>query len=189
VPQLTALCCRHVVMVQVVNAQILSQSGEDSSGVSLQFDALVLATALSAALGSAMVGIGGNLPFALAPGMGLNSYFTYGVCLRYGMQWRVALTCCFVQGLLFMALSLLGACELLQQHAPTCIKKGVTIGLGLFQALVGFELMKLVVPGSHVLLALGDLNDVHVWISLVGMMLICVLMVCNVKGAMLCQWW
>jgi len=179
----TFVTCAYIV---VVNAAILSQSGVDpSTGESLHFDAVVLATALSAALGCALVGVWANLPFALAPGMGLNSYFTYGVCLRLGMSWRVALTCCFVQGILFMLLAMMGACEMLQRHAPLCIKKGVTVGLGLFQALVGFELMALVVPGDEVLLALGDVARPELWISLAGMMVICAMMAFRIKGAML----
>jgi hypothetical protein len=181
----TFVTCAYIV---VVNAAILSKSGVDpATGESLHFDAVVLATALSSVMGCALVGLMANLPFALAPGMGLNSYFTFGVCLRLGMSWRVALTCCFMQGILFMLLSVLGACELLQQHAPLCIKKGVTVGLGLFQALVGFELMQLVVPGKEVLLALGDVTRPELWIALAGMMLICALMTFKIKGAMLSQ--
>jgi len=153
----------------------------------MDFDTIVLATALSAAMGCAIVGLFANLPFALAPGMGLNSYFTYGICLRLGLSWRVALTCCFMQGLFFMLLALVGVCDLLQQHTPLCLKKGVTVGLGLFQALLGLELMGLVVRGEEVLLELGDLRDVRMWVSLAGLMLIAALMICNIKGAMLSE--
>ena len=84
-----------------------------------------------------------------------------------------------------MLLAALGLCDLLQHHAPSCIKKGITVGLGLFQALIGFELMQLVVPGRDVLLALGDLADARIWLCLGGMMLIGVLQVWRIKGAML----
>ena len=86
-----------------------------------------------------MAGLIGNLPFGLAPGMGLNSYFTYGVCSKLGLSWRVALATVFVQGLLFTALSLTGACSLIQRVAPASLKKSITVGLGLFQALIGYE--------------------------------------------------
>jgi AGZA family xanthine/uracil permease-like MFS transporter len=69
------------------------------------------------------------------------------------MSWQVALTCCFVQGILFAILSLLGVCSLIQQLAPGCIKKSITVGLGLFQALIGFDMVHLVVRGDDVLLS------------------------------------
>jgi AGZA family xanthine/uracil permease-like MFS transporter len=78
----------------------------------------VTATALSAAIGSLVVGMIGNLPFGLAPGMGLNSYFAYGICLHYGLSWRIGLTCVFVQGILFMLLAASGACAMIQMYAP-----------------------------------------------------------------------
>ena len=115
----------------------------------------------------------------------LNSYFTYGVVLKLHLSWRIALAASLVHGLLFLLLSLVGACNMLQLYAPPSIKKSITVGLGLFQALIGFESMRLVVQGKDVLLTLGDVEDVRVWLSVGGLLLIAVLLVWQVKGAML----
>jgi AGZA family xanthine/uracil permease-like MFS transporter len=171
--------------ILVVNAEVLSKSGEDRYGEHMNFDSIATATAISAAVGSIVVGVFGNLPFGLAPGMGLNSYFTYGICLRSGLSWHIALTCVFMQGILFMILALTGACNLIQLYAPPCIKKSITVGLGLFQALIGFECMKLVVPGTEVLLQLGDVSDPRISLAMGGMLLICVLLILDVKASML----
>ena len=115
----------------------------------------------------------------------LNSYFTYGVVLKLNLSFRIALAAAFVHGVLFLILSLVGACNMLQLYAPPSIKKSITVGLGLFQALIGFESMRLVVQGKDVLLTLGDVEDVRVWLSLSGLMLIAILLCWRVKAAML----
>lgn len=172
--------------ILVVNADILSKSTRlGDAETAMDFDSVVTATALSAAIGTALVGLIGNLPFGLAPGMGLNSYFTYGICLHGGLSWHVALTCCFVQGVLFSILAVCGVCNLIQLYAPPCIKKSVTVGLGLFQALIGFECIKLIVPGDEVLLGLGDMSSARILLSLLGLLIICILLVCDVKASML----
>jgi AGZA family xanthine/uracil permease-like MFS transporter len=99
--------------ILVVNPQVLSNSDSKTSG-HMPFASIATATALSSAIASFMVGVFGNLPFGLAPGMGLNSYFAYGVCLRLGVSWEVALVSVFFQGVLFMILSLSGTCTLIQ---------------------------------------------------------------------------
>lgn len=111
--------------------------------------------------------------------------FSYGVCLRLGLSWPVALACCFFQGVLLMLLAVVGACDLIQLYSPPCIKKSITVGLGLFQALIGFEMMRLVVPGTETLLSIGDLTDTKIYLSIGGMIVICVLLVWKVKAAML----
>lgn len=115
----------------------------------------------------------------------LNSYFTYGVVIKLNLSWRIALAAAFIHGLLFLLLSLVGLCNMLQLYAPPSIKKSITVGLGLFQALIGFESMRLVVQGKDVLLTLGDVEDVRVWLSVSGLLLIAVLLVWRVKAAML----
>jgi AGZA family xanthine/uracil permease-like MFS transporter len=151
----------------------------------MNYDGVVFATAISAAVGSAMVGLWGNLPFGLAAGMGLNSYFTYAVVIQLKVSFRVALTASFIHGLLFTLLSLAGACNLIQQLAPDSIKKSITVGLGLFQALIGFESMRLIVQGKDTLLALGDVSSVRLWLSMMGLLLIAILLLWKVKAAML----
>jgi AGZA family xanthine/uracil permease-like MFS transporter len=114
------------------------------------------------------------------------SFFSFsGICLKLGLPWPIALTSCFFQGLLFLFLALIGACDLIQLYAPPCIKKSISVGLGLFQALIGFELMRLVIPGTETLLSIGNIYDAKIWLCVGGMMLICVLLVWKVKAAML----
>jgi len=116
---------------------------------------------------------------------GLNSYFTYGVCRHLGLSWRLALTCCFIHGLLFFILSISKACNLVQRYAPPPVKKGITVGLGLFQALIGFEMMKLVVRGDHELLQMGSLDDPGLILAMLGVFLIAALFVLQMRGALL----
>ena len=170
--------------ILVLNAQILSLSSADPTK-RMPFGAVATATAVSSAIASILTGYLGNLPFGLAPGMGINSYFTYGMCLRLGLTWQVALACSFVTGVLFLILSVTGACTVVQLYAPVSVKKGITVGLGLFQALIGFEMMKLVVAGEHTLLSVGDVSDPAVLLSCGGVLLICALMVLNVKASMI----
>jgi AGZA family xanthine/uracil permease-like MFS transporter len=164
--------------ILVVNAEILHLAGMD-------FSSVLVATGLTSALACLIVGFFGNLPFGLAPGMGLNSYFTYGVVLKLGLSWNIALTCCFFMGVLFLLLSVTGACTAIQVYAPDCIKKAITVGLGIFQALIGFEMMKLIVPGANTLLETGDVLAPSVVFSVLGLFIICVFMVIRLEGAMI----
>jgi len=164
--------------ILVVNAEILHLAGMD-------FRNVLTATALTSALACLIVGGFGNLPFGLAPGMGLNSYFTYGVCLKLGLSWNIALTCCFFMGIAFLALSVTGACTAIQTYAPDCIKKGITVGLGIFQALIGFEMMRLIVPGTETLLETGDLTQPGLILSAVGLFIICLFLVLRLDAAMI----
>lgn len=167
----------------MVNPAILGESGSRHNP--MPFQDVATATTLSSVVASLSVGLLANLPFGMAPGMGLNSYFTYGVCLHLGLTWQVALAAVFIQGILFMILSLTGMCSLIQDFAPPCIKKSITVGLGLFQALIGFECIRLVIRGNNVLLGLGDLSRPDVWLALAGIILIVILLVLEVKAAML----
>jgi len=170
--------------ILVLNAQILHLA-TTGAHAPMPFESVVTATALSSFLATLLTGLFANLPFGLAPGMGLNSYFTYGMCLRLGMTWQQGLACCFFCGLLFLLLSVTGACTLVQLYVPACVKKSITVGLGLFQALIGLEVAKVVVAGDETLLQLGDLTDPRVVLSGAGLLLIAVLMVARVKAAMI----
>eukprot|EP00823_Brevimastigomonas_motovehiculus_P004098 TRINITY_DN261_c0_g2_i1.p1 TRINITY_DN261_c0_g2~~TRINITY_DN261_c0_g2_i1.p1 ORF type:complete len:528 (-),score=117.00 TRINITY_DN261_c0_g2_i1:300-1883(-) len=170
--------------ILIVNPMVLSASGSKETGGDFEFEAISTATGISSAIASLSIGIFGNLPFGLAPGMGLNSYFTYGVCLRMGMTWQVALSTVFFQGILFLLLSFTGACTLIQKYAPSCIKKSITVGLGLFQGLIAFDVIELVVQGKGVLVEMGPLTAPLI-LSLSGVFLIAILLSLHVKAAML----
>lgn len=173
-----------MVYILVLNAQILHLASRDPH-TSMPFTSVATATALSSAIASGLTGYLGNLPFGLAPGMGINSYFTYGICLRLGLSWQIGLTCSFFTGVLFFILSVSGACTLIQKYSPMCVKKGITVGLGLFQALIGFEMMRLVVTGEETLLTMGNVGDPSVILSMLGVVFICALMILRVQGAMI----
>ena len=161
-----------------VNPQILSQAGMPAEDVAV-------ATALASAAAALVMGLWANYPFALAPGMGLNAYFTFGVVLGLGVSWQVALAAVFVEGLLFLALALSGVRAALLRAIPTTIKIATMSGIGLFLAIIGFEGSGLVVDHPATLVTLGDVKSPLVLLSLVGLVAITVLMAARVKGAIL----
>jgi len=161
-----------------VNPSILAATGMPAADVAV-------ATALAAAVATAMMGLYANFPFALAPGMGLNAYFTYGVVLGMGIPWPVALTAVFIEGLLFMALALSGLRTQLLNAIPQALKIATMVGIGLFLAIIGFENAKLTVDHPATLVTLGSFKDPSVVMSLLGILLIGVMMIQRVQGAIL----
>lgn len=126
--------------ILAVNPGILSASGMDAGAV-------FTATALGAALGTVLMALLSNYPFALAPGMGLNAFFAYTVCGQMGYSWQVALAAVFVEGILFIILSLTKVREAIFNCVPHALKMGVTSGIGLFIAFIGLQNAKVVVDG------------------------------------------
>lgn len=161
-----------------VNPQILSQAGLPASDVAV-------ATALAAAAATLVMGLYANYPFALAPGMGLNAYFTFGVVGALGVPWPVALAAVFVEGILFLALAATGVRTALLKAIPTSIKIATMCGIGLFLAIIGFENAGLVVDHPATLVTLGDVKSAGVLLALAGLVVMTVLMARKVKGAIL----
>ena len=161
-----------------VNPQILSQAGMPAEDVAV-------ATALAAAVAALVMGLWANYPFALAPGMGLNAYFTFGVVLGLGVSWQMALAAVFVEGILFLVLAVSGVRAALLRAIPTSIKIATMSGIGLFLAIIGFEGAGLVVDHPATLVTLGDVTSMPVLLALVGLVVISVLMALKVKGAIL----
>ena len=118
--------------ILAVNPSILSQSGMDSQAV-------LIATALAAFVGTLCMAFMANYPFALAPGLGLNAYFAYTVCGTMGYSWELALLAVFAEGLVFLALSLTNVREAIFNAIPMQLKKGVSVGIGLFIAFLGLQ--------------------------------------------------
>lgn len=170
--------------IMVVNPVILSAA--DPTDLRLG-EPVMTATAMSAAFGSLLVGVFANAPVGLMSGMGLNAYFAYGICHAFNVTWQEALTCCFASGLLLVLLSALGICQALVRKLLTeHLKKAITVAIGLFQALIGFQVMKLVVPSKDTLITLGDIgwsSELH--LSLFGLCAISLLLVRQVHGALL----
>jgi len=161
-----------------INPQILSLTGMPAEDVAI-------ATALGAAIATIIMGLWANYPFALAPGMGLNAYFTYGVVMGLGVSWQTALAAVFVEGVLFMLLAIGGIRTMIVNAIPRAIKVAITIGIGLFLAIIGLQNGKLVVDHPATLVTLGALSEPSVYMTLIGIVIIGALMVKRIKGAIL----
>ncbi|CAA9244680.1 MAG: Xanthine/uracil/thiamine/ascorbate permease family protein [uncultured Acetobacteraceae bacterium] len=162
--------------ILAVNPQILAQAGIDPG-------AAFVATCLSAAIGSALMGLLANLPIALAPGMGLNAYFTFAVVLGAGVSWQAALGAVFLSGLLFLAVSLLRVREWLVNGIPLSLKLGIAAGIGFFLGLIGLRAMGLVAAHPATLVGLGPIGEPATLLACAGFVLIAGLSARGVPGA------
>lgn len=170
--------------IVVVNPMILSAPTSDGT-VPISFHAACRATCLSAAVASAFVGIVANLPFGLAAGMGLNSYLRYGVITKLGLSAGGGLAACFVQGVIFAALTALGVADRVQDMLPASLKSAITVAIGVFQAFIGFQLMGLVVQSESTLVGLGDISRPALWLAGTSTLLVAALLIRKTKGALL----
>lgn len=164
--------------IVVVNPQILAQAGMPADGV-------VFATCLSAAAATLVMGLYSNYPIALAPGMSLNAYFTYSVCLSMHVPWRTALAVVFFSGVLFLILTVTRVREQIVNGIPDCLKHSTAAGIGLFIAFVGLRNAKLVVANSATFVGLGSFADKDVQTACFGLALTLVLMSRRLHGAIL----
>jgi AGZA family xanthine/uracil permease-like MFS transporter len=161
-----------------VNPQILSQAGMPAADVAV-------ATALAAGLATLLMGLWANYPFALAPGMGLNAYFTFGVVGAMGVDWQVALAAVFVAGILFLVLAVTGVRTVLLRAIPASLKLAVMSGIGLFLAIIGLQSAGLVVDHATTLVTLGDLSTPGTLLSIGGLMVMAALLSVRFRGAIL----
>ena len=157
---------------------VLAAAGMDNGAV-------MVATCLSAALATLLMGLIAHYPIALAPAVGHNIFFAVIVCGTMGYSWQVALGAVFISGSIFLILSIIGVWGKLVEAVPDSLKYGIAVGIGLLISLVGLEYAGLVVDTPDVLVGLGDLTDKAVLLSLSGILLIAVLMAVKVRGAML----
>lgn len=161
-----------------VNPQILAEAG-------MPADDVAVATALSSAAATLLMGLLADYPVALAPGMGLNAYFTFGVVHGLGVSWQVALAAVFVEGLLFLLLAVSGARTALLRAIPEPVKLGTMAGIGLFLAAIGFQNAGWVADHPATLVTLGDLTAPAPLLALGGLVVIVALIARRVKGAIL----
>lgn len=161
-----------------VNPDILSQAGMDWGGV-------FTATVLSAAIGTIAMALLANYPFGLASGMGLNVFFTFSVVHEMGMSWQFAITAVLIEGIVFILLTFVKGREAIFNAIPICIKDAVSVGIGLFIALVGMTNVGLIVQGDGVAVALGDVTRPEVALSIIGIIITSILLIKDVKGAFL----
>ena len=171
--------------ILAVNPNILSASGMDS-------EAVLIATALASFVGTALMALLANYPFALAPGMGLNAYFSYTVVLTMGYSWQLALMAVFVEGIIFIVLSLTNVREGIFNAIPMTLKSAVSVGIGLFVAFVGLQNAKLIVNSDSTLVTYQHFKGetfhsigVGAILTLVGVLITAILLVKKVKGGIL----
>ncbi|KXA14652.1 NCS2 family permease [Clostridium perfringens] len=160
-----------------VNPSILSAAGMPAG-------AIVTATCISAVIGCLIMGFYAKLPFGLAPGMGLNAFFTFSVVIGMGISWEVALTAVFVEGIIFILLSLFKVREAVVDAIPINLKYAVTAGIGLFIAFIGFNGSGVVIGNPDTMVAMGQVGP-KMLIAMVGLCIIVILEKKKVKGSML----
>ncbi len=171
--------------ILAVNPNILSASGMDKNAV-------LIATALASFVGTLLMALFANYPFALAPGMGLNAYFAFTVVGQRGYSWQIALLAVFVEGLIFIVLSLTNVREAIFNAIPMTLKSAVSVGIGLFIAFIGLQNAKVIVNDDSTLLtyqkfAAGEFSTVGITalLALVGILVTAVLLILKVKGGIL----
>lgn len=172
-----------IAYILAVNPSVLSSTGMDSTAV-------LLATCLASCLGTLCMGLMANLPFVLSAGMGLNAYMAYTVCASMGYPWQVALLAVFIEGVIFIVLSLTKVREAIFDCIPLSLKKAVSVGIGLFIAFIGLQNSGLAVGGAT-LVQLVDFREsfrtsgICALLTIIGTVIIAALYIKNVKGSIL----
>lgn len=170
--------------ILAVNPSILSASGMDKN-------AILMATAIAAFIGTLAMALLANYPFALAPGLGLNAYFAYTVCGEMGYSWQIALFAVFVEGLIFIVLSLTNIREAIFNAIPLQLKKGVSVGIGLFVAFIGLQGANIVANSDSTLVTVVDFRTdfstvgIGALLAIIGTFIIAILYAKKVKGSIL----
>lgn len=170
--------------ILAVNPSVLSDAGMDATAV-------LLATALASFIGSVCMAFMANLPFVLSAGMGLNAYLAYTVVLGYGYSWQVALLAVFVEGIIFIVLSLTNVREAIFNAIPLNLKKGVSVGIGMFIAFIGLQNAGLVVGDDSTLVGIINFTEnfntagIYAILAVIGLFITVILYIKRVKGAIL----
>lgn len=169
--------------ILAVNPSILSSTGMDSTAV-------LLATCLASFIGTVCMAFMANLPFALSAGMGLNAYMAYTVCGNLGYPWQVALLAVFIEGIIFIILSLTRVREAIFDSIPLPLKRAVSVGIGLFIAFIGLQNAGLSVDSATLVTLINFREDFHTFgicalLALIGLLLMAILYIKKVKGSIL----
>ena len=171
--------------ILAVNPNILSAAGMDKQ-------ALLIATALASFVGTVLMALLANYPFALAPGLGLNAYFAYTVCGTMGYHWSIALAAVFIEGIIFIILSVTNVREAIFNAIPMTLKSAVSVGIGLFVAFIGLQDAKLIVNSDSTLVTYQTFKGetfhsvgIGAMLALVGVLITAILLIKNVKGGIL----
>ncbi|MEO3961816.1 NCS2 family permease, partial [Chromobacterium piscinae] len=162
----------------LVNPLILSSTGMD-------LNAVFVATCLAAALGTAIMGLVANYPIALAPGMGLNAYFTFSVVKGMGLSWETALGAVFISGIVFLAVSLFKVREAIVNAIPQSLKFAISAGVGMFLAIIALKNAGVIAPHPETYLTLGDIHKPTALLAIFGFFLIVALEYRKVPGSII----
>ena len=188
----TFLTMAYILAVNPGMLGLIGMEGEPGKAIAgilsnpMPWGGIFTATALSAAIATLVMAFTANLPIALAPGMGLNAFFTFAAVGMLGGSWQLALTAVFLEGILFIILSFFNVREAIIKAIPPNLKKAVAVGIGLFIALIGFANAGIVVnTGGTVISLAKDLTVGHPLLALLGLIIIAVLYVLKVPGAIL----
>ena len=165
--------------ILAVNPAIFSELGTMPVG------AVFTTTVLASIVGCVAMAIWGKLPFGLAPGMGLNAFFVYTVCLGMGYSWQFALTAIFIEGLLFILLTITNIRDAIVNAIPSNLHNAICAGIGLFIAFIGLQNGGVIINNDATLVTLGDITQGSALLSLIGLVITGVLYAKNVRGAML----
>lgn len=171
----TFMTMAYIVCVQPV---VLSKCGMD-------FGAVMLATCLSSALATFLMGVMANYPIALAPAMGHNFFFAFTVCLAMGIPWQKAMGAVFISGVLFIVLSSFGMRERIVDAVPQSLKSGIAVGIGLLIAFVGLQWSGIVVKDPAIMVRLGNLKSTPALITIFGVAIITALKLLKIRGSIL----
>ena len=161
-----------------VNPEIIAKSGMPSGAV-------MVATCLASAIGSLVMGLYANYPIGLAPSMGINAFFTFGLVLGMGLTWQSALTAIFIEGIVFILLTIFSIRSCILKTIPKSLKIGIPVGIGVFLIFIGLQSAGIVVKDTATLITLGSLHDTKVILSMTGFFVTLVLYTKRVKGAIL----
>lgn len=168
-------------------AYILAVNPGILSGAGMEFNSVFTATAVSACIATLVMAFCANLPVALAPGLGLNAFFTYSVVLGMGCTWQFALTAVFVEGIIFIVISIFGIREAIIKSIPANLKKAVSVGIGLFITIIGLSNAGICTTSTGTLIGFENLNLLHptALVFVIGLLITIVLWVLKVPGAVL----
>ena len=164
--------------ILAVNPQILGDTGMDKGAV-------FTATAIMSGLATIFMGLYAKLPFALAPGMGLNAFFAYTVCLVMGYSWQFALTAVFIEGIIFILLTISNLRNIIVNLIPPTLRHAIGAGIGLFIAFIGLQNAGIIVKNDATIIGLGEVGSNPVLLAFIGIILTSILLVRNIKGALL----
>ena len=167
--------------ILAVNPSIFSALADQG----MPTNAVFTATALAAIIGTLVMALYAKKPFALAPGMGLNAFFVYTVCLTMGYSWQFALTAILLEGIIFIILSVTKVRDLIVKAIPDTLKKAIGAGIGLYIAFIGLQNAGIIVNDDATLVTLGDLTTANSVLFTIGLLLTSILVVLKVKGGVL----